>query len=426
MKILTKSSRILFFCGLLFLRLDGGKSKKQHNLILEELQAQRREKKLFKTIEAGISFSSVDNNIPEEERTSEFGHNVYECVELLKGITLIDTTIQKSYGLHQRNPSDFQKKTIQQTNVIMSMIAAQDATTEFFFDLFLKSGFESYQECLNILQDISFETLHGVTYSRIFNDLAEGLLTKNSWEHVSEIATNLQTYFTTCLSNNKITQKELDVFKIICHDNLIYTLIMVMNRHKIANKKINQLRNALICAYAPQYFMNYVRLVRAFDSFDKAEIIAELQKGVLLNWIVSHAGYTPFHCIFLKKNFDLNLFKILLYCPRINLNLMNKGNETPLTLAVEKNNYKGVRLLLKEVEYNYQNGNLEEVLAVDINHKNSKGETALIKAVQNNDVKMVKLLLQCNANKNIRTANGLPLYNLAKNLGNDALMNLLI
>jgi uncharacterized protein len=103
--------------------------------------------------------------------------------------------------------------------------------------------------------------------------------------------------------------------------------------------------------------------------------------------------------------------------PSANVRILNRFGGTGLIPAAEKGHVENVKLILEKT-------------TTDINHVNKLGWTALLEAVMlgkhnRNQAKIVKLLVDHHANKEIRDNNGLTAIDHAKRLGYKNIVKLL-
>jgi uncharacterized protein len=103
--------------------------------------------------------------------------------------------------------------------------------------------------------------------------------------------------------------------------------------------------------------------------------------------------------------------------PSANVRIVNRFGGTGLIPAAEKGHVENVRLILEKTD-------------TDINHVNNLGWTALLEGVMlakhnRNQYKVVKLLVDHKANKEIRDKNGLTALDHAKRLGYNDIVKLL-
>lgn len=103
--------------------------------------------------------------------------------------------------------------------------------------------------------------------------------------------------------------------------------------------------------------------------------------------------------------------------PTANVRIVNRFGGTGLIPAAEKGHVENVRLILEKTD-------------TDINHVNNLGWTALLEGVMlakhnRNQYKIVKLLVDHKANKEIRDKNGLTALDHAKRLGYNDIVKLL-
>lgn len=419
---------MLFFSLIIFSSAHTG-SKKQHGLCLKEVKSLRNDRAQFVKFDAHIEFDTVHTTEVAEEKL-DFEETVHECKKALRALRIIDNTLSKAKK-HSRLLEEAQTEK-QCTNGysnqdMLEIVVGQNKMR----DWLEKKRFEAitYEECSLSIRSLGKAKFEALTNNPRFQELTNNLATMRPNDNFKVISKELRRYFKRDIQEkaNIITQQEMKALRLLLHEDLLAELIHRMHELKIDEKTIRKLKCALICSYSPLLFQNYKKFLEALYYHDLPTIISLLKKGVLINWFISEQGFSALSfAINNPKGISLPLIKILLFCPRLDLNMKTTKGNTAFFLAVEKNYYDIVKLLLEEVDYQEDEcGIFQEFSVIDIDEKNRYGKTALLIAAEKNYVDMVKLLLNHGADKKIKEKNGFIPYYYAQKNQNQELIDLL-
>ncbi len=122
--------------------------------------------------------------------------------------------------------------------------------------------------------------------------------------------------------------------------------------------------------------------------------------------LATHYGYDTIAQLLIEKNFDINA--------------QDKHGNTALMLSIKREWHKNI----------FYDGrrNIAKMLLsrpdIDINRQNNLGETALIIAVMYENSEMIKLLLEKNANVDLKDGRGFTAFDWAKRLEQNDIINL--
>ena len=153
-------------------------------------------------------------------------------------------------------------------------------------------------------------------------------------------------------------------------------------------------------------FSHLMKLVLCFDNLNNDNINNQNILDMINNILdttpeaaneCNTRTWTPFMlaCRHSNTYSNIEIVKLLLKCPNININSCNKKGYTSLLLATIYNNLDVIELLLQHPNIN-------------INSYNHKGNTSLIFACKHNNIQAIKLLLQhpnININRKSTTTN---------------------
>jgi ankyrin repeat protein len=140
----------------------------------------------------------------------------------------------------------------------------------------------------------------------------------------------------------------------------------------------------------------------------------------------SHKTLISFENI--KKNEEKNLNEYLSLL--LNKNNQINNEENILTFLVTSQ-YNKSKKIFNDFMFKCCELNKEKFLNIllncgcDINCQNEKGETLFHYAISKNNIKIIKLLIQYNPNKNIKTKNNLTIYDYAKKVKNPLILSLI-
>ncbi|XP_017972574.1 PREDICTED: ankyrin repeat-containing protein At5g02620 [Theobroma cacao] len=124
--------------------------------------------------------------------------------------------------------------------------------------------------------------------------------------------------------------------------------------------------------------------------------LLEMEKDLVR--VKGKEGYTPLHYVIKEGNIDL-LAKFLEDCPKCIFDVTIQ-NQTAFHTAVENNRVDALHTLCRMLE---KTDYCEDV----VNWKDRDGNTAMHRAAANNHPQMLKLLLECKADKNVTNQAGL-------------------